>query len=118
MRIFNEYSRRLSATIMFFSPETCGGEGGDFELMGWWNINPGGNALVYANDLADLNRFWYVHARAVDGRIWEGPFVYPTVPLEAFSRCWGIASSAGQSIPCGYREIDIGNHDNANVRIR
>jgi hypothetical protein len=27
-------------SIMFYSPETCGGGGGDFEMMGWWRVEP------------------------------------------------------------------------------
>ncbi|MGH9880899.1 MAG: DUF1036 domain-containing protein, partial [Pyrinomonadaceae bacterium] len=77
-----------------------------------WNIAPGSCALVYANDLADLNRFWYVHARAVDGAVWAGPFRRSTVPLAAFDQCWALATSAGgpfTDIAC--REVDIGDHD-------
>ena len=36
----NNYPTTIWTSIMFYSPETCGGEGGDFEKMGWWPIAP------------------------------------------------------------------------------
>ena len=76
LTLCNSYSTTIWTAIVFYSPETCSaaGHGGDFELMGWWVIEPGSCALVYANDLEDLNRFWYFFAQARDGAIWEGPF--------------------------------------------
>ena len=113
LRLCNGYTSRISTIIMFYSPETCGGEGGDFEMMGWWNLDPGMCALVYANDLADLNRFWYVYADSPDGAFWAGPFG-ATVPTDrSFGLCFrpsvGGASSSFQAI--GFREIDIGDSD-------
>lgn len=52
----NSYPTTIQTSIMFYSPESCGGDGGNFEKMGWWRIAPGSCALVYANDLEDVNR--------------------------------------------------------------
>jgi uncharacterized membrane protein len=96
---------------MFYSPESCGGDGGNFEMMGWWRIEPGTCARVFNNDLADLNRFWYIYADADDGAVWAGPF-QRSVPFEAFGGdqwCWG--ANAGGPIVIGYRELDIGDSD-------
>jgi uncharacterized membrane protein len=99
---------------MFYSPETCAAEGGDFEMMGWWRIAPGSCAVVYGNDLADLNRFWYYYAEAADGSFWAGPFG-ATVPVRRFGgdqACWGVQHSATEGfVRIGYRELDIGDND-------
>ena len=108
----NGYPSGIWTSIMFYSPETCGGEGGDFEMMGWWRIAPGACALVYANDLEDVNRFWYYFAQADDGAVWAGPFT-TGVPLHPFGGdqyCWGLGSSE-PGINIGYRELDIGDND-------
>jgi len=120
LTVCNSYPNTVWASIMFYSPETCGGEGGDFEMMGWWRINPGTCALVYANDLADLNRFWYFFAHAADGAFWAGPFG-ANVPRQAFGgdqACWGLQKVSGTDIErIGYRELDIGDHDDHTVTL-
>ena len=98
---------------MFYSPETCGGEGGDFEMMGWWRMAPGSCALVYANDLEDVNQFWYYFAKADDGTSWSGDFG-ANVPHEPFGGdqwCWGIGKVGPELVRIGYRELDIGDND-------
>jgi uncharacterized membrane protein len=108
LTLCNSYSQPISTAIMFFSPDTCGGEGENFEMMGWWNLAPGSCALVFANDLEDLNRFWYYFAHARDGTVWAGPWG-ASVPAEAFDQCFGIGISTGESI--GFRELDVGDND-------
>jgi uncharacterized membrane protein len=99
---------------MFYSPETCGGDGGDFEMMGWWKIEPNSCALVFANDLEDVNQFWYYFAHAADGAFWAGPWG-ANVPRHAFGgdqACWGSQKNAGTEFErIGYRELDIGDND-------
>lgn len=115
LTLCNSHSRLISAAIMFYSPETCSGDGGDFELMGWWNIAPGSCTVVYENDLEDLNRFWYIFADSPDGTTWAGPFVR-NVPTGAFGLCWGIGTSApGPNQTIGFREFDIGDNDDITV---
>jgi uncharacterized membrane protein len=107
----NHYPRTISTVIMFYSPDSCGGEGGDFEQMGWWNIEPGACALVYANDLEDLNRYWFYYAISFsDGAFWAGD-LQSQVPLDAFSLCWNIGISGPPMKQIGYRELDIGDND-------
>ena len=98
---------------MFYSPETCGGDGGNFEMMGWWRIEPGACALVYANDLADLNQYWYYFAEAADGSVWAGPFQasVPLTPFGGLQACWGAQSGGGDNEQVGYRELDVGDND-------
>lgn len=110
----NSYPSAVWTAIMFYSPETCGGEGGDFEMMGWWRIEPGACALVYANDLEDVNRYWYYFAHAADQAVWAGPFG-ANVPRTAFGGdqwCWGDQKVSVSDIErIGFRELDIGGND-------
>jgi uncharacterized membrane protein len=115
LTLCNSYPSTVWTAIMFYSPETCGGDGRDFEMMGWWPIEPGACALVYANDLEDLNRFWYYFAHARDGAVWAGPFG-ASVPRTAFGggqACWGAQKTTPGSEfeSIGFRELDIGDSD-------
>ncbi len=108
LAICNSYRAHVYVAIMFYSFETCSGEGWNFETMGWWSVDQGSCAIVYGNDLEDLNRYWYYYAEADDGAVWAGPY-RATVPNEAFSGCQGIGVSTQRTI--GFRELDIGDHD-------
>jgi uncharacterized membrane protein len=112
LTLCNNYSQLISTAIMFYSPDTCGAEGGDFEMMGWWSLNPGSCALVYANDLEDLNQYWYYYAIAEDGTEWSGPFPN-SVPKAAFDQCWGlgIGGDPNDFTRVAFRELDIGDND-------
>ncbi len=113
LTICNSYSAHLYAAIMFYSPETCG-DYGNFETQGWWSIDPGSCANVFANDLEDLNRFWYFYAEADDGAIWSGPYgVYVTD--ERFDSCFGIGSTVSRI--AGFRELDIGDNDDFTLNL-
>jgi uncharacterized membrane protein len=106
----NSYPRLISAAITFYNENPCGGEGGNFEQMGWWNIEPGSCVLVYANDLAKLNRYWYYYAHCFeDDASWAGEY-QSLVPLEAFDLCWTVGLSV-RSKHIGYRLLDIGDAD-------
>lgn len=112
LTLCNSYPTGIWTSIMFYSPETCGGDGRDFEMMGWWRVNPGSCVLVYANDLEDVNQFWYYYAEADDGAFWAGPFA-ANVPFNAFGGdqwCFGSQSTTAD-LRIGYRELDIGDND-------
>ena len=113
LTLCNSYSTVISTAIAFYSPDTCGGEGENFEMMGWWDLEPGSCALVYANDLEDLNRYWYYFAQAVDGATWSGPFE-ASVPDAAFDQCYGIGviiENGNESTGIAFRQLDIGDND-------
>jgi uncharacterized membrane protein len=111
LTITNQYSASLSAAIMFWSPDTCSGEGGDWQMMGWWNIDPGGSAFVYANDLEDLNRYWYYYAYSSDGARWAGDGSWVrSVPTAAFNQCFG-AGVVGDTEEVDFRQLDIDGND-------
>jgi uncharacterized membrane protein len=108
LNICNSYPRQVWTAIMFYSPETCGGEGGNFETMGWWGLQPGSCANVYANDLEDLNRYWYYYAESDDGAVWAGD-VAAYVNSDAFNGCLSIGVSTWRRV--GFRLLDIGDAD-------
>jgi hypothetical protein len=37
----NSYSSKVWVAIMRYNKDACGGEGDNWETMGWWAINPG-----------------------------------------------------------------------------
>jgi uncharacterized membrane protein len=113
----NGYPVHLYVAITFYSPDTCGGDGGDFEARGWWSIPPGGRAVVYGHDLEDLNRYWYYYAEADDGAKWSGPYDV-LVSNKAFDLCYGAVSSADDPDRyIGMRELDIGDNDDYTVTL-
>jgi len=113
LTLCNGYPFLISTAICFYSPDKCGGEGDNFEMMGWWNIAPGSCALVYGDDLEDLNRYWYYYAEAEDGAVWSGPYG-ASVPIFAFDQCYGIGvviENGNESVEIGFRELDIDSYD-------
>jgi len=113
LRFCNSHPVRVWTAISFFSPEDCSGDGGGWQNMGWWPVNPGQCVVVYGNDLADLNRFWYFFAEGDDGRVWAGPFPTFVHPTDAFNVCDGFGTT--QLIRVGFRELDV--HDNDEVTL-
>ena len=107
----NRSSVTASVAIMFLSPDTCSGEGGGWEMQGWWNSAPGGCTLVYANDLEDLNRYWFFWARGSDGSSWHGDGTWTAaVPSTRFDQCYGIGVSQGEEL--NFVRIDVNGNDN------
>jgi len=105
----NSYPTRIWTAISFFSPEDCGGEGGSWQNIGWYLVHPGTCAVVYANDLEDLNRFWYLYAEAEDGAKWTGDFPTFVNRTDPFNVCDGLGSTALERV--GFRELDVGDND-------
>jgi len=105
----NSYATQIWTAISFWSPEDCGGEGGNWQNIGWYGVAPGSCQTVYENDLEDLNRYWYYYAEADDGATWSGQYQTRIMDPEAFNICDGIGTSA-QRIVC-FRELDVGDND-------
>lgn len=106
----NETAVPVSVAIMFLSPDTCSGEGLGWEMQGWWNISSGDSALVYANDLEDLNRYWYFYAQASDGTSWHGDGTWiASVPDTQFDQCYGIGVNPGEELD--FVQIDVSDND-------
>ena len=109
LRFCNSYPVTIWTAISFYSPDHCGGEGGDWQNIGWYRVDPGQCVVVYSNDLADLNRFWYFYAEADDGAVWEGEFPTFIKDPEAFNLCDGIGTTQLRRV--GFRELDVGDSD-------
>ncbi len=110
LKFCNSHPTRIWTAISFSSPETCAGEGGDWQNIGWYPVEPGACTVVYQNDLADLNRFWYYYAEADDGHQWAGDFPTYVNTADAFNICSAPGSTALNSVR--FRELDVGDADN------
>ncbi len=112
LKFVNNYTEDIWVAYMFLSQDVCGGEGGDWQAIGWYHIAPGQSSIVYANDLDDVNnRYWcYFAATAGLRTVWAGPYpVY--VPLDGpFNHCYKRGSSAWTV--CGFRLFDVGDSEN------
>ncbi|MEV5893587.1 DUF1036 domain-containing protein [Nonomuraea fuscirosea] len=104
----NRTSSRVAAAITFADRSLCGGEGGDYHVRGWWNIDPGVRIQVDSRDLADVGRFWYSHGHSVTGETAPSGFQY-ACPPQRFDRCWLIWSSDG--IPRFFKEHVVTGDD-------
>jgi uncharacterized membrane protein len=105
LRFCNSYHMRIWTAISFYNP---GCPDDPWQEMGWWPVEPGTCSLVYANDLADLNQYWYYYADADDGAFWAGPFP-ASVTFAAFDKCH--VGSTADDLQIGFRELDIGDND-------
>jgi uncharacterized membrane protein len=116
LRFCNSVREEVWVTYMFYSPDTCGGEGGGWQTIGWFPMAPGQCTTVYGNSLDDVNnRYWYYHAENGDGTIvWAGPIgVYVT--KQAFNHCYGIGTTSSRI--AGFRILDVGDYDDFTVTL-
>ena len=106
----NAYTQRLWVAYMFWSPNDCGGEGGNWQAIGWFAMEPGSCVTVYANDLDDVNnRYWYFYAENDDrSTFWAGD-VEVYVTDEAFNHCLKIGTTTSRIV--GFRQFDVGDND-------
>jgi uncharacterized membrane protein len=108
----NRTTSLVSVAIMRFDPQSCP-RGDRFSVQGWWNINPGGCAIVYGGAV-NYNRFWYFHAEAASGLVWSGS-VRAWVSNQAFKLCHSDSCT-----PCriaGFQLIDVNNCTNCTVTL-
>ena len=112
----NSFTEDVWVAYMFYSPDTCGGEGQNWQTIGWFRASPGQCTTVYGNSLGDVNnRYWYFYAQNASGSAkWSGP-IDVDVTNEAFNHCYGIGNT--QSWVAGYRLLDVGDYDNFTVTL-
>jgi uncharacterized membrane protein len=112
----NSYRDHVWVAYMFWSPDACGGEGDNWQTIGWFGIAPGSCATVYANDLDDVNnRYWYFYSEN-DSRtyIWADNIpVYVTD--EAFNHCIGIGTTTSRIV--NYKQIDVGDYEDFTITL-
>ncbi len=99
---------------MFYSPNDCGGEGGNWQTIGWFAVAPGQCTTVYANSPDDVNnRLWYFYAENTGATVvWNG-LVYVTDA--AFDHCYAIGTSESRIV--GFRMIDVGDNDDYTLNL-
>ena len=114
LRFVNGYSARLFVAYGFFDGPTCHFPRRDPHVIGWWGIDPGRSALVYANDVNRQGPMWFYVAEAVDGAIWAGDLV-TGIPNRTFNLCWGEAPTEP---PRGFRDFNVGNNANFTMTLR
>jgi uncharacterized membrane protein len=119
LQFCNHYSKLVSVAYIFYEPDCAEGPINlPWQSLGWFIINPGQCAIVYANDLHDVNnRYWYFYADSPDGTVWSGDVVIMT-PNVAFDRCIGDPlPSAEDPHPRGFRLLDVGDYDDFTVNL-
>jgi uncharacterized membrane protein len=118
LQFCNHYSKLVSVAYIFYEPDCAAeGNGQPWQSLGWFIINPGQCAIVYANDLDDVNnRYWYFYADSPDGTVWGGDVVILT-PNVAFDHCIGFISSAEDPEPRGFQQLDVGDNDDFTVNL-
>jgi len=112
LKFVNGTGEDLWVAYMFFAQDTCGGEGGDWQAIGWFHMPPGGSTVPYANSLHDVNnRYWCYYAENGDrSRFWAGPYpVYVPADGSAFNHCYRIGNTESRII--GMRLFDVDDYD-------
>jgi hypothetical protein len=95
LRLTNEHSSTVWAMIEWSHPNCP--DGGDWEKKGWWRMEPGESKVAYADDLDDVNLWWYGFAHAADGTVWGGEFP-ELVPTGAFQWCEHTADTSSRTV--------------------
>jgi hypothetical protein len=68
-------------------------------------LQPGGSTTI---ENPESNRWFYIYVEAVDGAVWNGPFV-AGVRYDVFNNCAGLGMSAGVDV--GFLELDTADND-------
>lgn len=100
----NSCPSTLWVAVMWWDPDSCQADGGDWATRGWWGVSPGG--LVSTNVFTN-NRYFYFFAEADDGLIWAGPYGPVECTDAAFDSCQVIGSTADY-LSLSMRQVDTG----------
>lgn len=112
LKFVNATGQDLWVAYMFLAQDVCGGEGGDWQAIGWFHMPPGGSTVPYANSLDDVNnRYWCYYAENGDrSMFWAGPYpVYVPADGSAFNHCYKRADTDSRTI--GMRLFDVDDND-------
>lgn len=102
----NGYSSRIYVAVNWYSPDTCSGEGGDWETRGWWGIDPGATRHTNVHTSDD---WFYWYAEAEDGEHWSGSFTTEVNAQDAFDSCLGIGHSTSDG-PQEWEDVGFREH--------
>ncbi len=111
LKFVNYTNWEVWLAYMFRAQDVCGGEGGDWQAIGWYYMPPYGDTVPYANSLGDVgNRYWCFYAENAYGDFWAGPYpVYVPDDNSAFNHCYMRAGTSSRVI--GMRLFDVGDND-------
>lgn len=90
----NDTPVRLWIAVAHYSPEQCGGEGGNWATVGWFHFSPGQQSWVVETN--NLNVYYF--AEAENQATWSGRFGPMYVYQDAFNSCIGIGSTAAEPV--------------------
>ena len=100
---------------------------------GWWVLAPGECQMAQGGTLQNknLSRYYYVYAKGVDGRVWEGPNQFrvtqqafdtvPSVSKDGVCQLAQVQCPANGCPPSFYvggAQIDVGKNANFSVDIQ
>jgi uncharacterized membrane protein len=116
LKFGNSFTQDVWLFYVFHSPDDCGGEGRDWQGIGWFHAAVGETVTVYSNDLDDVhNRYWYFYAESGDGQsFWAGEPAF-FAGDDAFNHCIGEGRSDWRQY--GLRIIDVGDNDDYTVTL-
>lgn len=116
LKFTNGFTEDVWIFYVFHSPGECGGEGQNWQGIGWFHASVGQTITVYRNSLHDVgDRNWYFYAETPDERfIWSGPPTFDASD-EKFNHCIGIGRSDWR--PYGLRLIDVGGGSDCTVTL-
>lgn len=108
LRFKNSYHSPVWVSVMWYSPDACGGDGAPWETRGWWHANPG--ATVTTN-VSTGNRYFCFYAEAANGAVWGGPYG-AQVSVNAYDGCIDVATIVDDGpspyFNVGFRLVDAG----------
>lgn len=114
-RMKNSTNKRMSVAFQWHKPN-CDGSKSNWEVAGWWILNPDETKTVYGSDLQDTNRYYYYYVFDESGTEWSGPYS-TCVPMRQFDWCDNICDTAPDTRNAGFREIDIGSNNNYTLNL-
>jgi hypothetical protein len=110
VQFHNRYWSTVSVAVLFYAPNSCGGEGGNWRTTGWYNLAPGETRqLLTMNGGSSVFAFY---AKSADGKyVWPGQqqsglvevYVHPTA---AFDHCLNLGSTSWEVV--NMKPVDVG----------
>jgi uncharacterized membrane protein len=108
----NNYHRPVWVAFAYASTSACGGEGGNYRVMGWYKIDPGTQWALLRGTLLFGGKYFYVYAQSDDGTTWSGDYFTEVHTTAAFDTCWNYGHSVSHGTnpwqSKGFFEVHIG----------
>jgi uncharacterized membrane protein len=109
----NNYHRPVWVAFAYHNSDACGGEGGNYRVMGWYKVDPGATKALLDGSLLFAGKYYYIYAQSDDGRTWSGDKYFTEVNTRAaFDTCWSYGHSVSHGTNPwqlkGFAEFKIG----------